>query len=58
LPTGHNGRGKVGRSLRALDHPEIYVAGEVDPGHLATVEAVAMDPKDRHRPRGGALRRR
>jgi NADH dehydrogenase len=36
LPTGHNGRVKVDRYLRALDHPEIYVAGDlasvVDPG--------------------------
>ncbi len=31
MPTGHNGRGKVGRSLRALDHPEIYVAGDLAP---------------------------
>ena len=26
LPTGHNGRVKVDRYLRVLDHPEIYVA--------------------------------
>jgi NADH:ubiquinone reductase (H+-translocating) len=36
LPTGHNGRVKVDRYLRVLDHPEIYVAGDlasvVDPG--------------------------
>jgi NADH dehydrogenase len=36
LPTGHNGRLKVDRYLRVLDHPEIYVAGDlasvVDPG--------------------------
>jgi NADH dehydrogenase len=29
LPTGHNGRVKVDRYLRALDHPEIYVAGDL-----------------------------
>jgi NADH dehydrogenase len=27
LPTGHNGRVKVDRYLRVLDHPEIYAAG-------------------------------
>ena len=36
LPIGHNGRVKVDRYLRVLDHPEIYVAGDlasvVDPG--------------------------
>jgi NADH:quinone reductase (non-electrogenic) len=36
LPTGHNGRVKVDRHLRVLDHPQIYVAGDlasvVDPG--------------------------
>jgi NADH:ubiquinone reductase (H+-translocating) len=40
LPTGYNGRVKVDQYLRALDHPEIYVAGDlasvVDPdsGHV------------------------
>ena len=40
LPTGHNGRVKVDRYLRVLDHPDIYVAGDlasvVDPdsGHV------------------------
>jgi NADH dehydrogenase len=29
LPVGHNGRVKVDQHLRALDHPEIYVAGDV-----------------------------
>jgi NADH:ubiquinone reductase (H+-translocating) len=29
LPTGHNGRVKVDRYLRVLDHPEIYVAGDL-----------------------------
>jgi NADH dehydrogenase len=29
LPTGRNGRVKVDRYLRALDHPEIYVAGDL-----------------------------
>jgi NADH:quinone reductase (non-electrogenic) len=29
LPTGHNGRVKVDRFLRVLDHPEIYVAGDL-----------------------------
>jgi NADH:quinone reductase (non-electrogenic) len=36
LPTGHNGRVKVDRYLRVLDHPQIYVAGDLasvtDPG--------------------------
>src|SRR5262249_7286401 len=27
LPTGHNGRVKVDRYLRVLDHPQIYAAG-------------------------------
>ena len=39
LPTGHNGRVKVDRFLRALDHPEIYVAGD-----LASV----VDPRSGH----------
>ena len=39
LPTGHNGRVKVDRYLRVLDHPEIYVAGD-----LASV----MDPRQGH----------
>jgi NADH dehydrogenase len=29
LPTGHNGRVKVDQYLRALDHPQIYVAGDL-----------------------------
>src|SRR6266542_850413 len=29
LPIGHNGRVKVDRHLRVLDHPEIYVAGDL-----------------------------
>jgi NADH dehydrogenase len=29
LPTGHNGRVKVDRYLRVLDHPDIYVAGDL-----------------------------
>jgi NADH dehydrogenase len=29
LPTGHNGRVKVDRYLRVLDHPEIYAAGDL-----------------------------
>jgi NADH dehydrogenase len=59
LPTGRNGRVKVDRYLRVLDHPEIYVAGDLAPvtdprtGHvlppLAQValeegEAVARNP--------------
>ena len=40
LPTGHNGRVKVDRDLRVLDHPEIYVAGD-----LASV----TDPRTGHR---------
>jgi NADH:ubiquinone reductase (H+-translocating) len=50
LPTGHNGRVKVDRYLRALDHPDIYVAGDlasvVDPrsGHvLAPLAQVALE---------------
>jgi NADH dehydrogenase len=39
LPTGHNGRVKVDRYLRALGHPEIYVAGD-----LASV----VDPRSGH----------
>jgi NADH:ubiquinone reductase (H+-translocating) len=39
LPTGHNGRVKVDRFLRVLDHPEIYVAGD-----LASV----VDPRSGH----------
>jgi NADH:ubiquinone reductase (H+-translocating) len=39
LPTGHNGRVKVDQHLRALDHPEIYVAGD-----LASV----TDPRTGH----------
>jgi NADH:ubiquinone reductase (H+-translocating) len=29
LPTGHNGRVKVDQYLRALDHPDIYIAGDL-----------------------------
>ena len=36
---GHNGRDKVDRYLRVLDHPEIYVAGD-----LASV----TDPRTGH----------
>jgi NADH dehydrogenase len=50
LPTGHNGRVKVDRYLRVLDHPEIYVAGDlasvVDPrtGHvLPSLAQVALE---------------
>ena len=39
LPIGHNGRVKVNRHLRVLDHPEIYVAGD-----LASV----TDPRTGH----------
>jgi NADH:ubiquinone reductase (H+-translocating) len=39
LPTGHNGRVKVDQYLRVLDHPEIYVAGD-----LASV----TDPRTGH----------
>jgi NADH:ubiquinone reductase (H+-translocating) len=39
LPTGHNGRVKVDQYLRALDHPEVYVAGD-----LASV----VDPRSGH----------
>jgi NADH dehydrogenase len=50
LPTGHNGRVKVDQHLRVLDHPEIYVAGDlasvVDPrsGHvLSALAQVALE---------------
>jgi NADH dehydrogenase len=50
LPTGHNGRVKVDRYLRVLDHPDIYVAGDlasvVDPdsGHvLPPLAQVALE---------------
>jgi len=39
LPTGHNGRVKVDQYLRVLDHPDIYVAGD-----LASV----TDPRTGH----------
>ena len=39
LPTGHNGRVKVDRYLRVLEHPDIYVAGD-----LASV----VDPRSGH----------
>ena len=39
LPIGHNGRVKVDRYLRVLDHPEIYAAGD-----LASV----TDPRTGH----------
>ena len=39
LPTGHNGRVKVDQNLRVLDHPGIYVAGD-----LASV----ADPRTGH----------
>jgi NADH dehydrogenase len=50
LPTGHNGRVKVDRYLRVLDHPDIYLAGDlasvVDPrtGHvLPPLAQVALE---------------
>jgi NADH dehydrogenase len=50
LPTGHNGRVKVDQFLRVLDHPDIYVAGDLasvtDPrtGHvLPSLAQVALD---------------
>jgi NADH:quinone reductase (non-electrogenic) len=50
LPTGHNGRVKVDRYLRVLDHPEIYAAGDLasvtDPstGHvLPPLAQVALE---------------
>ena len=50
LPTGHNGRVKVDQYLRVLDHPVIYVAGDlasvVDPrtGHvLPPLAQVALE---------------
>ena len=50
LPTGHNGRVKVDQYLRALDHPDVYVAGDlasvVDPhtGHvLPALAQVALE---------------
>jgi NADH:ubiquinone reductase (H+-translocating) len=50
LPVGYNGRVKVDRYLRALDHPELYAAGDlasvVDPrtGHvLPPLAQVALE---------------
>jgi NADH dehydrogenase len=50
LPTGHNGRVKVDQYLRVLDHPDIYVAGDLasvtDPttGHvLPALAQVALE---------------
>ena len=50
LPTGYNGRVKVDQYLRVLDHPDIYVAGDlasvVDPrtGHvLPALAQVAIE---------------
>ncbi len=50
LPTGYNGRVKVDQYLRVLDHPDIYVAGDlasvVDPrtGHvLPSLAQVALE---------------
>jgi NADH:ubiquinone reductase (H+-translocating) len=50
LPTGHNGRVKVDQYLRVLDHPQIYVAGDLasvtDPrtGHvLPSLAQVALE---------------
>ncbi|GAA4609786.1 NADH dehydrogenase [Actinoplanes octamycinicus] len=50
LPTGHNGRIKVDQYLRVLDHPDIYVAGDLasvtDPvsGHvLPPLAQVALE---------------
>jgi NADH dehydrogenase len=50
LPTGHNGRVKVDRYLRVLDHPDIYVAGDLasvtepDTGHvLPPLAQVALE---------------
>jgi NADH:ubiquinone reductase (H+-translocating) len=50
LPTGHNGRVKVDQYLRVLDHPDIYVAGDLasvtDPhtGHvLPPLAQVALE---------------
>src|SRR6516165_6208774 len=50
LPTGHNGRVKVDQYLRVLDHPEIYVAGDLasvtdpDTGHvLPPLAQVALE---------------
>jgi NADH:ubiquinone reductase (H+-translocating) len=50
LPTGHNGRVKVDQYLRVLDHPDIYVAGDLasvaDPrtGHvLPPLAQIALD---------------
>jgi NADH:quinone reductase (non-electrogenic) len=50
LPTGHNGRLKVDRFLRVVDHPQIFAAGDVasvvDPatGHvLPPLAQIALD---------------
>jgi NADH dehydrogenase len=53
LPTGHNGRLKVDRYLRVLDHPTIYAAGDaasvIDAatGHvLPPLAQIALDEGD------------
>ncbi|BCJ39798.1 NADH dehydrogenase [Actinoplanes ianthinogenes] len=50
LPTGHNGRVEADRFLRVLDHPDIYVAGDLasvtdpDSGHvLPPLAQVALE---------------
>ncbi|GAC1519213.1 MAG: NAD(P)/FAD-dependent oxidoreductase [Chloroflexota bacterium] len=46
LPIGYNGRVKVDENLRALDHPDIYVAGDVasviDPATGRAVQPLAQ----------------
>jgi NADH:ubiquinone reductase (H+-translocating) len=53
LPVGHNGRVKVDRYLRALDRPEIYVAGDLasvvdtETGHaLPPTAQIALEEGD------------
>ena len=56
LPIGHNGRVKVDRYLRVLDHPEVYVAGDlasvVDPRQRACAAAAGAGGTGGGRDRG------
>ena len=51
LPVGHNGRVKVDQHLRAIDHPEIYVAGDL--ASVTNPATAARDPADGANGAGG-----